>query len=73
MATEGTFSRETTIYVSTASKLNFEQTQSITRELLSIMGHPNDYSGFKFQFIDEGALVQANASVDNELKVSISN
>jgi hypothetical protein len=72
MATEVKNSRETTIYVSTSSKLNFEQTQSITNELLRIIGFPND-TGFKFHFIDEGDLIQANASVDNELRVSINN
>jgi hypothetical protein len=73
MATEGTFSRETTIYVSTASKLNFEQSQSVTDELLRIIGHPNDYAGFKFQFIEEGDITQAHACVDSKLRVSINN
>jgi hypothetical protein len=68
MATEVKNSRETTIYVSTSSKLNFEQTQSITNELLRIIGFPNDRAGFKFSFIEEGDLIVANASVDNELR-----
>ena len=73
MTTEGNFSRETNIYVSTTSKLNVEQTESVTNELLHILGYPNNYSGFKFHFIDSGDLIQANASVDNDLKVSIRN
>ena len=72
MATEGNFSMETTIYVSTASKLNFEQTQSITNELLRIMGYPDFYKGLKFRFVDGGE-VEAHASVDNELKISVIN
>jgi len=71
MATEVKNSRETTIYVSTSSKLNFEQTQSITNELLRIIGFPNDNGGLKFRFIDQGDLIEANASVDNDLKLSI--
>jgi hypothetical protein len=71
METEGKLTRETTIYVSTTSKLNLEQTQSITDELLRIIGFPNGYQGFKFHFIDDGDLVQANASVDSALRVSI--
>ena len=70
MAMEVKNSRETSIYVSTSSKLNFEQTQSITNELLRIIGFPHD-TGLKFHFIDEGDLIEANASVDNELRVSI--
>lgn len=73
MATDGSFATETNIYVSTASKLNFEQTQSVTNELLHILGYPNSYTGFKFHFIDGGDLIQANASVDHKLKVSIEN
>jgi hypothetical protein len=73
MAIEVNFLRETTIYVSTRSKLNVEQTQTIANELLRIMGHSNNYAGFKFKFIDEGNLIQAHASVDNELKISIIN
>jgi hypothetical protein len=73
MATEGKVSRETTIYVSTSSKLNFEQTQSITNELLQIIGYPNSNAGVKFRFIDEGDLIQAHASVNNELKISVNN
>ena len=59
MASEANFQRETTIYVSTRSKLNVEQTQTITNELLRIIGHPNNYAGFKFEFIDESNLIQA--------------
>ena len=73
MATEVKNARETTIYVSTSTKLNFEQTQSITDELLRIIGFPNDKAALKFHFIDEDNLIQANASVDNELKLSINN
>jgi hypothetical protein len=74
MATEGNFSNETTIYVSTQSKLNFEQTQSITDELLRIIGYSNCQPGLRFQFIiADGDQVQAHASVDNELKVSVNN
>jgi len=73
MATIVKNSRETTIYVSTSSKLNFEQTESITNELLRIIGFPNDKVALKFNFIDGGDLIEANASVDNELKLSINN
>jgi hypothetical protein len=73
MANEDKFSRETTIYVATTTKLNFEQTQSITNELLRIIGYPNSNPGFKFHFIEEGDLIQANASVDSDLKVSVRN
>ena len=73
MTTEGNFSAETTIYVSTSSKLNAEQTQSITDELLRIIGCGDCSPGCKFRFIDEGELVEAHASVDSELKVSVIN
>lgn len=73
MASAGNYSREVTIYVSTRSKLNIEQTQTITNELLRIIGHPNSYAGYKFEFIDEGDLIQAHASVDNQLRVSVIN
>ena len=73
MATEGNFSTETTIYVSTSSRLNAEQTQSITQELLQIMGCTNGCPGCKFRFINEGELVEAHAYVDNKLKVSVMN
>ena len=73
METEGKLSKETTIYVSTQSKLNFEQTESITNELLRIIGYPNYNQGLKFHFIDEGDLIEANASVDNNFHVSINN
>jgi hypothetical protein len=72
MATEG-LSEKTAIYVSTSSKLNVEQTQSITSELLRIIGYPSNYNGFKIHFIDEGDLVQANAYVDSNFKISIGN
>lgn len=71
MATERTFLKETTIYVSTSSKLTFDQTQNVIHELLHIIGYPNNYSGFNFQFIDGGNLIQANASVDSNFRVSI--
>jgi hypothetical protein len=73
MTTEGIFSMETTIYVSTSSKLSSEQTQSVTNELLQLMGYQDCYPELNFQFIDAGDLIEANASVDNELKVSIRN
>ena len=73
MTTEGIFSMETTIYVSTSSKLSSEQTQSVTNELLHLMGYQDFCPEFNFQFIDAGDLIEANASVDNELKVSIGN
>ncbi|HZY37014.1 MAG TPA: hypothetical protein VFE53_10215 [Mucilaginibacter sp.] len=72
MAKEG-LSGETAIYVSTSSKLNVEQTQSITHELLRIIGYPSNYEGFKIHFVAEGEGVQANAYVDSNLKVSIGN
>jgi hypothetical protein len=71
MAMAGKFSGETTIYVSAPSKLTSDQAQNVINELLRIIGYPNDYSGFKFQFIDDGDLIRANASVDSELKISI--
>ncbi len=73
MTTKGNFSNETTIYVSTKAKLNVEQTQSITDELLGIMGYTDSYRGVRIRFIDEDGLTQANASVDHNLKVSINN
>jgi len=73
MTTEGVFSRETTIYVSTSSKLNSEQTQSVTNELLHLMGYPNYDPRFNFEFMDADDLVEANASVDNELRISVRN
>lgn len=73
MGTDGNSTTETNIYVSTASKLNFEQARSVTNELLHILGYPDGYAGFKFHFIDGGHLIQANASVDNMLKISIEN
>jgi hypothetical protein len=71
MTTEGNFSKETTIYVSTSSTLTFDQTQNVISELLHIIGYPNNYTGFKFQFVEGGDLVQANASVDSKFRVSI--
>jgi len=71
MATEGDFSGKTTIYVSTSSKLTFDQTQNVIDELLGIIGYPKTYAGFQFQFIDDGELIHANASVDSNFKVSI--
>jgi hypothetical protein len=71
MATTGKLSAETTIYVATSSKLTFDQTQNVIHELLRIIGYSSDYSGFKFQFIEDGDLIQANASVDSKFKVSI--
>jgi hypothetical protein len=62
---------ETTIYVSTKSKLDEEQTQSITDELLRIIGYTNYHPELKFQFIEEGSLIQAHASVDNNLNLSV--
>ena len=72
MATGG-LSGETAIYVSTSAKLNGEQTQSITRELMRIIGYPSNYDGFKIHFIAEGEGIQANAYVDSNLKVSFGN
>ncbi len=73
MTTKGNFSNETTIYVSTQSKLNEEQTQSITNELLGIMGCKNSSRGFKFEFIEQDGLTQAHASVDSRMRVSVNN
>ena len=72
MATEG-LSEKTAIYVSTLTKLNVEQTKSITNELLRIIGYPDNYTGFKIHFIAEEEGVQANAYVDRNFKVSIGN
>jgi hypothetical protein len=71
MATTGRLSGETTVYVSTSSKLTSDQTQNVIHELLRIIGYPSNYSGFNFQFIDDGELIQANASVDSNFRVSI--
>jgi len=71
MATKEKFAKETTVYVSTSSKLTVDQTQNVIGELLRIIGYPNNYSGFKFQFVDDGELIHANASVDSNLRVSI--
>jgi hypothetical protein len=71
MATKERSSNETIIYVSTQSKLNLEQTQSITDELLRIIGYTNSHPEFRFRFIAGDNLIQAHASVDNELRVSI--
>ena len=73
MTTEGVFSSETDIYISTKAKLNAEQTQSVTEELLHLMGYQSSNLGFNFHFIEESDLIEANASVDNELKVSVRN
>jgi hypothetical protein len=73
MTTDGIFSRETTIYVSTALKLNSEQTQNVTHKLLKLMGCQNYNPGFNFEFIDASDLVEANASVDSELNVLVRN
>lgn len=73
MASEEKLSAETAIYVSTCSKLDFEQTQSITHELLRIIGYPTNYEGFKIHFIAEEEGAQANAYVDSNFKVSIGN
>ncbi|HEY2584124.1 MAG TPA: hypothetical protein VGI43_20115 [Mucilaginibacter sp.] len=73
MTIAGIFSRETTIYVSTSSKLNAQQTESVSNELLHLMGCPNCDPGFSFEFIDADDLIQANAFVDKELKVSVGN
>ncbi|MBB3057150.1 hypothetical protein [Mucilaginibacter gotjawali] len=73
MATEGSFTTATNIYVATASKLSFEQIRSVTNELLQILGYPDSYTGFTFHFIDDGHLIQANASVDHMLRISIGN
>lgn len=72
MATEE-LSEKTAIYVSTISKLNTEQAQSITSELLRIIGYPETYRGFNIHFIAEEEGVQANAYVDGDFKVSIGN
>ena len=72
MATEE-LSEKTAIYVSTSSKLDVEQRQSITNELLRIIGYPSNYNGFNIHFIAETEGVQANAYVDSNLKVFIGN
>lgn len=64
-------SAETAIYVSTAAKLNSEQTKSITDELLRIIGYPSNYDGFKIHFVSAGDNVEANAFVSSDLKISI--
>jgi hypothetical protein len=73
MTTAGNFAKETNIYVSTTSKLSFEQTQSVKNELLHILGYSTTFSGFKFHFIDGGEGVQANVFVDEELRISMGN
>ena len=71
MEAAGKFSRATIICVSTSSKLDVEQTQYITGELLRIIGSPGNSSAVKFQFIEAGGMMQANAYVDNQLKISL--
>lgn len=73
MTTEGNFTKPTTIYVSTRSKLNIEQTQSIANELLSIMGYTNENRGVNFRFTANDGLTQAHASADDRLLLSINN
>jgi hypothetical protein len=72
MATDG-LAGQTAIYVSTSSKLNTEQTRSITDELLRIIGYPSNYNGFKIHFIAAEDGLQANAYVDSNFKISIGN
>ena len=71
MTTAENFSSQTTIYVSTRAKLNAEQTNGITNELLRIIGNPNSSRGVTFRFIEEDNLTQAHASVDSQLRVSV--
>ena len=70
MENRKTFSKESPIYVATSSKLNLEQTLHVTREVLGLVGCPTCFSGFKFQFIDEGEMISARIGVDNQLNVS---
>ena len=69
--TTGGSQAATAIYVSTPSKLNDEQTKSITDELLRIIGYPSNYDGFEINFVSAGDDVQANAYVSSDLKISI--
>jgi len=64
------FTRGSTIYVSVPSNLSLEQTQTVTKDILRIAGHPTCFSGFKFQFVDESDLVSAHIGVDKQLNVS---
>ena len=73
MTTEGNFSAGTIIYVSTQQKLNSLERQNITSELLRIIGSTNGQSVFKFRFAEEDKLIQAHASADGDLKISIRN
>jgi hypothetical protein len=70
MATKRKFSTESTVYVSVPSKLSYEQTQLITKEILGIVGCPNCFSGFHFNFIDEVELIAARVGANNEINVS---
>ncbi|MBB3057149.1 hypothetical protein [Mucilaginibacter gotjawali] len=63
------FSKENAVLVSVPSKLSLEQTQHITKEILGIVGCPSCYSGFKFQFIDEGEIITARFSENQELSI----
>ncbi|MDR3695523.1 hypothetical protein [Mucilaginibacter sp.] len=63
------FSKENTVFVAVPSKLSLDQTQHITKEILGIVGCPTCYSGFKFQFIDEGEMITARFSENQELSI----
>jgi hypothetical protein len=69
MATEKKFAKGSTVFVSVPPKLTFEQTQHVTKQILGIVGCPTCYSGFKFQFIDEGELISAQFGADREINV----
>ena len=71
MATEGKFSKGSTILVSVPANLTLTQSQSVTAEILRAAGHPTCFSGFKFQFLDEADAVSAHIAVDKQLKASV--
>jgi hypothetical protein len=73
MTTEGNFTNPTTIYVSTKFELNVQQTQSIANELLNIIGYTNRHRGVNFRFIADDGLVQAHATVSDQLLLSVNN
>jgi len=71
MATEGKFSKGSTVLVSVPSNLNAEQSQTALVEILRAAGHPTCFSGFKFQFLDEADAVSAHIVVNRQLKASV--
>ncbi len=70
METKRTFSKERVITVATSSKLTLDQTLQITKDVLGHVGCPHCFSGFKFNFTDEGEMINARLNVDGQINVS---